>query len=1032
MNVININEKQNKYEISDVGKMEDLFKELEKINIVNKDKNGNYIFNTSSNSKGLSNSSSSTNENKFTALIQTEDFIAKSLNINEIYKNIVTLFSKCVTLDEENLNNIDISLINKSIINVLKAMNLIINEEGKNYLNIGNKKGCLIDETKIKEGIIDIIKTCDVLGNPDTNKKYNVKITNDMLVIKDHLMNIISSYILPMKYYDFIQFDLNEIHESVLDLLVKKKVICMKDNIYKINTKSNFISKKELIDKIFENFTNKKIITKNNGYYSTNEKIIKSHPINIENICDDIINVLINFNYLVEIDEELYNANIENNSFYLLNKNVVFEAIVDLLTSNNIVQIEDNKYMISNEDNISEEFPLKSIFNNILNSLNIKNVILTNNDEKIYMTLNLSYNKFEEMPKNFICNKLKHILITNNVLMKNNNQLLTPNYIIGSKQISNNEFDSVFRVLDKYKIINIDKEDPNYIKIMKVFNNKNEISDIIQIILNTLIKNDYIDNYKILYDNEAVIMNKEKLMTNNIVNKLLSMGFIDIDTNKNYNININQKQNSNDYENALSNKAMSLSSESLFSAESDWNDNNSETDEIDEETIKTLMNDGIVNFDDITNKVVSVLKDNYVINTTNNKDNYVKMMKGIVLNKKDTLDTLIEFLSDLNMLSYDYKKKYYVSGKTHNSKSFNKAIFNEKFVEILKHSGITTESGQDTILNINSADSSIEIDVYTFVVELLNLFKELDIITMDDKNNTFILDKTANVEQSIIYSIAKQFISESNHLENSDVYALTDAVIKTLEKINYISSMDSNNITLNMTSIYNYNFNPMIMLKEFCGFIEELLGIPENDNNTNLSIFEQDVQNNNLESLKNKKYKIQCPKSNKVYSINDVYIRFINYLDENNIIEREDTKNYTLILENKLIDINQTFDILLNELVNGEVLGLNKNVYYIKMEDNYIINVNTLKKNIFNLLSKKIMKTYSTLSTRFKSDNSFANNVDQSNILFDDNTIMDVLIKNKFVNINDTGKYSISNLMKLFTNNNISNSSKENLLTSGN
>jgi len=1028
LDIIRMNNTSGKYEVLDTKKLNVILNELENSKAIYKDTNGNYQFTiskgVSSSGVGLSNVADS---DKFITKIQIDNPISRSVDMNQICQDIINIFSRNKKIDKENMANIDTSVIYKCIINTLNSMNLILNDNDKHYLKIGNVKCCAINEMKVKEGILNIIKSCNILDNFD-NESFRKLKQHNLVYIKNHVQNILYNNILSNNQNDFIQFDVSEIHESIIELLKKKQVIYMKNNTYKINTASNTISKKEILDNIFDYFINKKLLTKNNhGSYSTLKQNIESSPISFEKLNDDIINLLISYNFLKSsVQNDTYQATIENNSFHSVNRDFIFGAIVKILVENNVIQYDENegKYTILNSKNEIQDIHLDAIYQNLIESLRIREVIMESNNttsnEKTFK-LNITYNSTENITKKDLSNKLKKVLINNNVITEKNEQVLTNNYIIESHTINNNNIESIFKVLDHNKIISLDKENPDKIKIIQFFNSKNDISGIIQIILNKLINDNIIDNYKIFYDNEVVMNNRDELSKDNIIDKLLGMGIIAMDKNKNFNIHSNLTREIDDFQNTLINKVMDLSSASLFSAISDWNDNESE---MDEAVLDKLLKNGIINIDNLTKKLVSFFQDNSIIdNPIGNNGNYRKTMKGIVLNTKTTFKSFIEYLSNNNIIMKYGNTEKYVSGKTFHSNVLDRTEFNSKFIKALELSEVVVKNDSgDIILNINSDSSRIDIDIYTLFTNLLDIFKDMKIIDVDaNKKATYILNDNIKVNKSVLFQIIKQYINEYNlvTLENIDNTKIINSIINSLKEMNIISSTDDNEFSMYLTSLYDINFSAIIWIKELFSFIEKLLGNIEKDKIINLSIDiflnKNTISSSDLELLKGKKYKIPCQKDEKVYKMNDIYTKFIEQLINNNIMDYDLDKNYKLILEKKEIDVNKFYNTLLNNLVKEEALGLSEDSYYIKIDEEMTIDINTIKKNIFQLLSKEIKHT----SSSFNNNLTLAESISKLNeTILNEDSIMDVLIKNNFVNVNDSGKYSISNLVKIFTNKN--------------
>ncbi|ORX83964.1 hypothetical protein BCR32DRAFT_291638 [Anaeromyces robustus] len=1024
INIIKKNEKTNTFDILDSDKLNEVFIVLEKLNIVNKDNNGIYKFSLSPESlvsqfnlsgSRMLNFNDNIVSNKFITKLLVHNPLTKSFDIDKICHDLLNIFIKNNTLNETNLVNINVSIIYKCLIHVLNDMDLILNENNQYYLKIGNHKSYLINEIKIKEGIINIIKSCQLLESTIENNtttttttlsQENLYYVPNYIYIKNQVINTLNNCIFSENedIKPSTEFDVDEVQQIILKFLDRKKVIYTEDNILKINNKNNTIDKKEFIDKLFQYFITKKIISKNShGNYMTFKQNIDSHPISFENLSQKLMKILYNFNYLNKLNEssnynnheddnedEIYLANITNISMHSIQKNIIFDTMVKFLTENNIIQFDNdnNKFKVlwkeneeikkkdNNYDNNKNQdmiLPLEDIYNNLISFLKSKRIITNEKDigKDQSFLWNINYNTIENISKSDINLQLKTILMNNNIFIEKNDQLMTNNYYVDNRIITTNEINSVFKVLEKNKILRLDPDHPNTIQITNIYQNKNDLSAIIQIILNKLIKDNYLEGYTILYDNVIISMDRNILLKNHVIDQLMKKGIVEMDKNKNYNIHYSQNNNI----------SMEMESEkSLYSATLGWNEEKNE-DNLDEKTLKSLMANGIINFDNFTNKLISLLETNSIINNSisNTKGDYLKTIKGIIINRKETFNAIEEFLHNHNIVIKqkegendninDYKN--YIYSKMLYSKPISQNLFKEKFLKALLVSGMSIENENgECQLNISPSNSRIEVDVYSLINDLLEIFTTEKIIDIDvNKETTFILeDHQKTIKKSLIYPIVEQFINNGNviALENMDNVIIGNALIDIMSEINIITSMDDNNFVLNLSTIYDFNFNIVIWIKELFRFIEQLVGHTEKDNILNLSIdiiFDKNNLNkNNIKLLKGKKYKIPCQDVNKIYPINIVYDQFIHDFINHNLLDYDPDKNYTLGLRRKYINIHSIFDSLLEKLANEKVIGFTNNVYYIKMDETNI-NINTIKKNVFNLLSNEIdnkLKTFMT------------------------------------------------------------------------
>jgi len=1051
LNIIKLNEKTEKYEILNMNQLISAFSELGKTNITSKGGNFRFsLFDIMLSKESILNNGSVTKiaMNKFTLKIQIYNPFLKYLNMNNICKDIIDIFTKNNPLESNNLMNIKVTSIYKNIIHILESMNFIIIENNQHYLKIGDKKGDLINETKIKDGIIEIIKSCHLLENitESPKKPVNYKNFHEFVYIRNQITGVINNLIHNDTTNNYIQIDIDEVYDLLLNLFQQKKVIYMEDNEFKINYEMNSINKNEILDEIMEFLVDKKVLFKNNhDKYSTIKQTINSIPIQLEEIGNKIINILKNFNYLDFSKEDKLLVNMMNNSYLTIEKETIFKSILDILMKNKIIESSKNKYIINTKDGFSQEIPLDTIYDNLINSLTKKNIIMNKEGDMNSLLINISYIEREEMTKNNIINELKNILIKNNVIKEMDDQLMTNEYTLESHIISSNEIESIFKILDKNKIISLDSTNPNSIEIINIFNNRIELSNIIQIILNKLIKDNLLDNYKILYDNEVITNDKLSLSKNSIIEKLQNMGIIEIDKNKIYNIhlrsNSNNNNNTNNNNNGNGDKIninhnkntddSMLSSDSILCNTSSNNADNE--DEMNEKDIEKLQKSGIINMDDLTTKMVTLLENNSII--SKDEENYIGNMKGIFLNKNKTLELLIEFLCANNVLMEELSGEgynIYLCGKSKYSKPVKKDSLNKVILKALMNANGAVKNDKNEInLNINELNSRIEVDVYSMINEIMNFFKDMKIIELDSNNKaTIILNNEIIVKKSLIHSTFQQFVKETGNVafKNVDSNKMIDSILNVMKNMKFIDSINEKDFNLNLSSIYSLDFNVIIIIREYLNFIEQYVGNKEKNRILNLSIdivFNKNVSNNcNIELFKGKKYKIACPSPTKVYNVNNMNEQFLKHIMGKHIINMDSDGNVQIALEKKEININKIYEFILENLTKQDIISIHNNSYYVKVNNEKNLNIETIKMNMYYLLSNEIRKSNLALSSSVNSSKNSINDLYNSLHKLNEDHMIEILENTELVSLKDSGKYSISNLISLFTKKDVTDKTK--------
>ena len=873
----------------------------------------------------------------------------------------------------------------------INKLNIKVESEQRNNIELKEQIESLYTENELYEQqIFDLI---------DFKKKTGLQIVelsndiNNQFLATENVAKSIN------EIFDLYQKKCNELFEKnknfyiqqeKLDKELEDKKLTIENlnnkcEIYKTFMEENNKSLQEINELCEEN--NKKVNSLFNDYQSKIKKIILFYNLNLDknkSEINEIINLFAENNNKTETLFENYNNEIKNiKSFYnknLDNINHNINEIVDLCNKNNT----NINNLFDNYNNEMEK--LKKFYNvNIDGNNNIINEIIElcdKNNDKINNLFENHKSEIEKIIKFYNSSLDKNSLEIKDILkLCDENQIKVNNLY----EIYKNEIQNIIQFYNK----NLDKNNKEINEIIKLCDgNNSKMNDLFKIFNNNIEKiQQYYKNVYINYNNFVL---KKIDEINNGINEQIN------NLNKNDN-NINSLINEmKDVINTLLIK-LDFKEKAINKLKKEKEDLTKEKIDSDKKNIKTI---------DEMKEDINKYKNRLFI-----KDNIIKTHLDYEINIKNTIDEILQQISDNDKLVLKLNQKYN-EDLTKFSNFYNNIILfqNKNTLKLVNNNDITID---EIKLLLKNNENEVD-NLYKEYKELNDKYFDKCCSLLNNISNQDINNKSLNNKISTLETYNNKLIEEKNKLEEENISLNNDK--KNIENLNKVNIENNNKLKKNLensqTQINNLNeeiLNYIEQLKTKDDLINEMKN-EKNKLNLQMKEFQNETNNlrNNIEN-KNELIKSLQEKINKNNSMLEEYNKKnLNLLKE---IEDEKKKNDDLKTEmeekeNKINLLNEKMSKLFNEITNKDKIINQNNQEQIEMSKN-LNEINESKNCLLSKINEKEKEIIDLQKNNDEINNKFMDINEQNNSLLNECQNK----SNEINNLNETIKNN-NNLLK--------------------